>query len=588
MIITNLKNRMKKTLLLFFLLNTALFSQKYSISEHRALNDSVKLIRGTNPLKSINILFDIAAAQEDYPTPPLSNTYNLIAEILFKQGLFSESLFYYKLALETFTTSKKSDRNTNFTYPPWILINIGNVYFHNKNFDKAFEYYEMARNTFSSSPGHNSIYGLPTAYDNIGKVFFNKANKDSAKVYFNESLKIRQSNYLYGASIYSYNNLMSLVHPDNEILVLKYKNIVDGFYNQIFAERNNPEGQINIETNYGTFYYMLGLFYYNLSDFETSISYLIKSRNFLNNSYSDLITTDCLLAKSYIELKNFNQAETLLEKNLSFLNEIGVNSPAIKIKVYEIFDKLYLSQSKIDQLLSVKDSIINLKASILDNKLNNSILSLETSLLLNQKQRELNIERLNYINAIFVLTIVLILFFVLIIFLRVRSNFHKEKNNRLAIERELIDTELKNKELELLSTATYIEQRNNNLRNLRDNLNTALEGDFNKSTINEISNPDLSKELDSIIKSRSSFDSFKNQFTKAFPNFFKTLINMHPTLSPTDLQLCAYIKMNQTNQDIASINNLSTRSVESQRYRLRKKLNIDKQTDLFNYLTNLD
>ena len=58
-------------------------------------------------------------------------------------------------------------------------------------------------------------------------------------------------------------------------------------------------------------------------------------------------------------------------------------------------------------------------------------------------------------------------------------------------------------------------------------------------------------------------------------------------LSFNDLQLCAYIKMNQTNQDIASINNLSTRSV-GQRYRLRKKLNIDKQTDLFNYLTNLD
>jgi tetratricopeptide (TPR) repeat protein len=172
MIITNLKNRMKKTFLLFFLLNTALFSQKYSISEHRALNDSVKLIRGINPLKSINILFDIAAAQEDYQTPPLSNTYNLIAEILFKQGLFSESLSYYKLALETYTRSKKSVRNTNVTYPPWILINIGNVYFHIKNFDRAFEYYEMARNSFTYSPGHNSIYGLPTAYDNIGKVFF--------------------------------------------------------------------------------------------------------------------------------------------------------------------------------------------------------------------------------------------------------------------------------------------------------------------------------------------------------------------------------------------------------------------------------
>jgi tetratricopeptide (TPR) repeat protein/DNA-binding CsgD family transcriptional regulator len=534
------------------------------------------------------MLFDIAAAQEDNPTPPLSNTYNLMAEVLFKQGLFSESLLYYKLALETFTISKKSDRNTNVTYPPWILINIGNVYFHNKNFDKAFEYYEMARNAFSSSPGHNSIYGLPTAYDNIGKVFFNKANKDSAKVYFDKSLKIRQSNYLYGASIYSYNNLMSMVAPDDEILVLKYKNLVDGFFNEIFADRNNPEGQINIETNYGTFYYMLGLFYYNLSDYETSIPYLIKSRNFLNNSFSDLITTDCLLAKSYIGLKNFNQAETLLQKNLSFLKEIGVNSPAIKIKVYEILDNLYLSQSKKDQLLSVKDSIINLKASISDNKLNNSILSLETSLLLKEKQKEINDQRLNYYYLIFGLIISLLLFFGFFISLRVRFKFQKEKNNRLALEREFIDTELKNKELELLSTVTYIEQRDNNLRNLRDNLNLAANNDSNKSKGYEFSTPKLTKELDSIIKPRSSFDSFKNQFSKAFPDFYKTLLNLHPNLSPTDLRLCAYIKMNQNNQDIAGINNISTRTVESQRYRLRMKLNIDKQTDLFNYLTNLD
>ena len=585
---TNLNNRMKKAFLLFFLLNTALFSQKYSISEHRALNDSVKLIRGTNPLKSINMLFDIAKAQKDFPNPQLTNTYNLIAEGLFTQGLFSESLSYYKLALDCFSSYKNNQRDTGVNYPPWILINIGNVYFHNKNFDKAFEYYEMARNTFSSSPGHNSIYGLPTAYDNIGKVFFNKANKDSARVYFDKSLKLRQSNYLYGASIYSYNNLMSLVLPADEALVLKYKNLVDGFFNEIFAERNNPEGQINIETNYGTFYYMLGLFYYNLSDFETSIPYLIKSRNFLNNSFSDLITTDCLLAKSYIGLKKFNQADSLLQKNLSFLMEIGVNSPAIKIKVYEVMDNLYSSQSKKDQLLSVKDSIINLKASISDNKLNNSILSLETSLLLKEKQKEINVQRLNYYYLIFGLIITLILFSVFLISLRVRFNFQKEKNNRLALEREFIDTELKNKELELLSTATYIEQRNNNLRNLRDNLNIATNNDSNKSKVNQFSTPKLTKELDSIIKSRSSFDSFKNQFTKAFPDFFKKLLNLHPNLSPTDLRLCAYIKMNQTNQDIASINNLSTRTVESQRYRLRRKLNIDKQTDLFNYLTNLD
>ena len=56
MIINNLKHRMKKVFLLFFLLNTALFSQKYSISEHRALNDSVKLIEVHNRPNYIPLL----------------------------------------------------------------------------------------------------------------------------------------------------------------------------------------------------------------------------------------------------------------------------------------------------------------------------------------------------------------------------------------------------------------------------------------------------------------------------------------------------------------------------------------------------
>ena len=126
---------MRNFLLFFLFLNTALFSQKYTKEEHQALNDSVKLIRGMQPLKAINMLLEISDNQKDYPTPQLTNTYNLIAEILFKQGLFSESLSYFKLSLDCFTLTRKNFTSTNVTYPPWILINIGNVYFHNKNFE---------------------------------------------------------------------------------------------------------------------------------------------------------------------------------------------------------------------------------------------------------------------------------------------------------------------------------------------------------------------------------------------------------------------------------------------------------------------
>ena len=590
MIITNLKLVMKNVFLLFLFLNTALFSQKYSIEEHQALNDSVKLIRGVRPLKAINMLLEIADIQKDYPTPQLTNTYNLIAEILFKQGLFSESLSYFKLSLDCFTLTKKTFPSTNVTYPPWILINIGNVYFHNNNFDRAYEYFQMAQENFQETNDHNKIYGLPTAYDNIGKVFLKKANYDTALIYFQKSLKIREENKLKGAMIYSYNNLMSLVSQDNEALVIKYKNIVDGLFEKISFLPNEPDGQINIETNYGTFNYMLGLFYYDLNEFEKSINYLIKSSQFLSNSFNDKINSELLIAKCQIALRNYKQAETILIKNLNYLRKIGVNSPLLKVRIYNLLDKVYTDLSMKDQLILVKDSIINLNANISDNKLSNSILSLETSLLLDEKQRELNKELLNYYYLIFGLVIAIILFFILFISLRLNINFQKEKNKRLAVQKELINTELKNKQLELIGTTSYIEQRNTYLENLRDNLKSKSSAGQSVDIGNKDSEvrSDLTEELDNIIQSRNSFESFKNQFNKAFPDFLKNLISLHPDLSPTDLQLCAYIKLNQSNKDIASIKNLSLRTIESQRYRLRKKLKIQKSTDLFNYLTNLD
>ena len=581
---------MKNFLLFFLFLNTALFSQKYSKEEHQALNDSVKLIRGIQPLKAINMLLEMADTQKDFPTPQLTSTYNIIADILFKQGLYSESLSYFKLSLDCFTLTRNNFPSTNVTYPPWILINIGNVYFHNKNFEKAYEYFQMARENFQETNEHNKLYGLPTAYDNIGKVFFEKGSRDSALVYFQKSLKIREENKLKGAMIYSYNNLMTLVPSDNESLAFKYEKIVDSLYKQIIFMPNQPDGRINIETNYGIFNYKLGRFYYDLNEFQKSINYLIKSSEFLSNSFNDKINSELLIAKCQIALNNYNQAESILINNLSYLKNIGVNSPLLKVKIYNLLDKIYTDLSKQDQLISIKDSIINSNAYISNNKLSKSILSLETSLLLDEKQRELNEELVNYYYLVFGLVIAIILFVILIVSLRLNINFQKEKNKRLAVQKELINTELKNKQLELIGTTSYIEQRNSYLENLRDNLKNKSSAGKSPDLNNNGSkvNSDLTKQLDQIIGSRNSFESFNNQFSKAFPDFFKNLISLHPNLSSTDLQLCAYIKLNQSNQDIASIKNLSLRTVESQRYRLRKKLKIEKTMDLFNYLTNLD
>ena len=77
---------------------------------------------------------------------------------------------------------------------------------------------------------------------------------------------------------------------------------------------------------------------------------------------------------------------------------------------------------------------------------------------------------------------------------------------------------------------------------------------------------------------------FEHQFEQAHSQFFKKLYAHHPDLSPGEARLCAYLIMNLSSKEIASIANKTIRSVESMRYRIGKKLNITEGKTIVAYL----
>ena len=89
-----------------------------------------------------------------------------------------------------------------------------------------------------------------------------------------------------------------------------------------------------------------------------------------------------------------------------------------------------------------------------------------------------------------------------------------------------------------------------------------------------------------MINSEKSYQEFDKTFTQVYPNFYENLKNKH-NLSQTYLRLVAYIKMNQNNSEIATISGISLRTVETQRYRLSKILNLKNDQDLNSYITDL-
>ncbi|MGX5685320.1 tetratricopeptide repeat protein [Chryseobacterium cucumeris] len=81
--------------------------------------------------------------------------------------------------------------------------------------------------------------------------------------------------------------------------------------------------------------------------------------------------------------------------------------------------------------------------------------------------------------------------------------------------------------------------------------------------------------------------SFQLKFSETFPTFNKQLLQINSQLTYSDLEYCALIRLNLDNKIIADYKNISPNSVISKKYRLRKKLNISKDENMYIWMLNL-
>ncbi|MFP3836197.1 helix-turn-helix transcriptional regulator, partial [Chryseobacterium sp. SIMBA_028] len=69
--------------------------------------------------------------------------------------------------------------------------------------------------------------------------------------------------------------------------------------------------------------------------------------------------------------------------------------------------------------------------------------------------------------------------------------------------------------------------------------------------------------------------------------FNQSLLNISTHLTPTDLEYCALIKLNFDTKQIATLKKISIGSVESRKYRIRKKLNINNSENIYTWMTKI-
>jgi AraC family chitin signaling transcriptional activator len=93
--------------------------------------------------------------------------------------------------------------------------------------------------------------------------------------------------------------------------------------------------------------------------------------------------------------------------------------------------------------------------------------------------------------------------------------------------------------------------------------------------------------IDKNLNNTDDWKMFQEAFNNADKKFLDKVKEKHPDLTPNDLRLCAYLRLNLSSKEIAPLLNISPRSVEVKRYRLRKKMCLDHNANLTNYILEI-
>ncbi|WP_432714112.1 helix-turn-helix transcriptional regulator [Pedobacter sp.] len=172
-----------------------------------------------------------------------------------------------------------------------------------------------------------------------------------------------------------------------------------------------------------------------------------------------------------------------------------------------------------------------------------------------------------------------------------RNNFKQEKHPSLSEKPispdqvKALQTELASLKRELANSALSLIYKNELLQKISIELGQLK--DLNGNLLPEERYRKILKMIDDASNDEQDWTLFEKTFNEAHENFFKKIKQQHPHLVPNDLKLCAFLHMNMSSKEIASLLNISLRGVEIRRYRLRKKLQVPHDQNLVAFLLEL-
>lgn len=166
----------------------------------------------------------------------------------------------------------------------------------------------------------------------------------------------------------------------------------------------------------------------------------------------------------------------------------------------------------------------------------------------------------------------------------------KKESELTRLRNEQLETELKHRQSELGDSTMNLMRKNDMLQALDTQLNELSESVRREDVKSKITQKikDIRHDIQNNINEDEGWDKFEENFNLVYDNFMKRLANRFPDLKMNDRKLCAYLRMGLSSKEMASLLNTSVRSIETARYRLRKKLGMEQGDNLVEFIQTFE
>ena len=485
---------------------------------------------------------------------------------------YGQTLFpYIKKEYDNLKVNKDLPLDLQFE----VTFLLKNAYYvfgeHRKAADLSYEMLSMAKQL------NDSLYYY-YAYSSIADIETEVGNNESSLEFL---LKAQKYAVIDTASLaQTYIDLAALYSADHELQLVK-ENVTRGIE---LAKQADDYFQVSYGYSMLMNYYMASNQLNEALKTYQIVDSIIQNYHFLETSRMAANVT-VYASSVYKQLGNYEKSSEFYQRAFSQAKE---SSDKYNLAyIYKEWSELEELKGNYKQSLAlfkqhalVEDTLFSEKSIAQINKLK-ALHDLEN------KEHEIQVakqEQQNTKRQLWLFLIIGIVFVsaltLLVFFLRSRLKAEKlkaqlnEKQNKLSkievenLEREV---ELKNKKLADLFLHQY--EKAYILNNVIESVDHSSETAINTIQLHQ--------------NKKKDWDNFKAHFDQVHEGFFDKLNALSPDLTPKDIRLCAYIRMNLSSKEIAIMLGISHRTVQGIKSRVRKKINLSSKEDLVKFLMNL-